>query len=100
MKKVEFMTIREMGRKPKDVMKHLSDDGKIIVTDNSKPVAIMIEVGSDNFEDMLFALRQIEMAQAVQELRKSAARSGADTLSEEEIDAEIRTVRAADKEVS
>jgi hypothetical protein len=76
----------------------LSDDGKIILTSNGKPKAIMIQVNEADFEDTLAVLNQVKLARAISNIRAAARRSGASEMSLDEINAEIAQSRKERRE--
>lgn len=95
---VNFMSMRELRSSTSQIKEMLTEDGKIIVTNNGKPMALMLKIDESTMEDTLLALRQAQMARAVSGMRLSAASSGADGMSMDEIDNEIaqsRSERAA-----
>jgi hypothetical protein len=71
----------------------LTDNGKIVVTSNGKPKAIMIRVGETDFEEILAIINQIQLTKAINNIRAAAARNGLADMTMEEIDAEIKQSR-------
>jgi len=71
----------------------LNDDGKIVVTSNGKPKAVMIQVNENDFEETLTILNQIKLAKAISTIRRTAQSSGASEMSLDEINAEIAQSR-------
>jgi hypothetical protein len=76
----------------------LTDDGKIVVTSNGKPKAIMIRVGETDFEETLSIINQIKLAKAINNIRAAAERNGLSDMTMEEIDAEIKQSREEKRE--
>lgn len=92
---MKFITMRELRNQTTQVIEEL--DGETgVVTSNGKPVGILLRVDGD-FEETLAVLRQARAAAAVSRLRHTARESGADRLSSEEIDREIRAARKGRK---
>jgi len=72
----------------------LSDSGKIVLTTNGKPTAIMIEVDEFSFEDLLDDLRAIRSRRAIRILQEQAVIRGLNTMTLEEINTEISASRS------
>ena len=71
----------------------LANDGKIVVTNNGKPTALMLEINEENFETVLSDLRRIRAKRALSELQTTSAEQGRNMLTPEEINAEIDAAR-------
>lgn len=92
---MEFVTIRDLRLKPGAVWDKLRQQGEIILTSNGRPVAVIAEVGENDVEETLAALRRARAQAAVSRLRRAAAANGVNKLSAAEIEAEIAQVRRA-----
>ena len=90
---MEFLSMRELRSSTGAIREMLSGDGKIVVTNNGKPEAIMIGVNGDSFEETLMDLRQIRAKRAFRELQRQAKINGLDKLSFADIDEEIAATR-------
>ena len=90
---MKFITMRELRNQTTQVIEEL-DQETGVVTSNGKPVGILLSV-DDDFEEVTVALRQARAALAVSRLRKEARESGADRLTEQEIEEEIGSARRA-----
>jgi hypothetical protein len=91
--KMEFFSIREFRNDTKDAWAALDRDGKIVITNNGKPKAIMLGVDNSSFEDTLFFLKRAELAGVVDKLQRQSVENQTDGMSWEEIDAEIARAR-------
>ena len=103
---MNFVSFRELRTSTARISEMLSDDGKIVVTSNGKPKAIMIQVDEADFEDTLAMLTQVRLARSIKNIRSAAQRSGSAEMTLDEINAEImqsrkerkqRQVRGADE---
>ena len=74
-----------------EVCPSLKGNGEVIITNNGKPAALMLDISEDNFEIMLQAIRQAKAMIAFNNMRSRAAANG--FLSDEEIAAEIAAAR-------
>ena len=84
--------MRDFRSKTANVWNRLKNDGKIVLTNNGKPMALMINIGDQDFESVLDSINQAEFARSVNNMRSVAAAGG--YMTEEEIEAEIRAARA------
>jgi len=89
---MEFMTVRDFRSKTADIWNKLKNDGKIVLTNNGKPMALMINIGDQDFESVLDSVNQAEFARSVNNMRSVAAADG--YMTEDEIETEIRAARA------
>ena len=95
---MSFVSFRELRTSTAKISNMLSDDGKIVVTSNGKPKAIMIQVNEADFEETLAVLNQVKLAKAINNIRAAAQRSGASEMTLDEINAEIAQSRKERKE--
>ena len=86
---MKFLSVRELRGGSSKVWSELQREGEMVVTSNGKPVAILSPVGEDNFERTISTLRQARAMMAVTGLQRDAHRNGTDSLSLDEINAEI-----------
>jgi len=88
---MNFFTVRDLRSAPKSIWDSLSGDGEVVITNNGKPSALMLDISDGNFEDMLRAVKQAQAMIAVNKMRKKAAEAG--YMSDEDIQAEIDAAR-------
>ena len=86
-----FYAARDLRTAPKSIWDSLSDKGEVVITNNGKPTALMLDISDGNLEEMLFAVKQARAMMAVNNIRKRAAAAG--YMTDEEINAEIAAVR-------
>lgn len=66
-----------------------------MLTSNGKPIAILSAVSEETLEESLAAVRRARAIAAVETMQERAVKTGADSLSPDAINAEIRAVRKA-----
>ncbi len=93
---IQFYTIRELRTTPKALWEQLAQDGEVVITNNGRPSALMINIADGSFEETIRAVRQAKAMIAFNTMRMQAAKQGFFT--ENDIDAEIRAVREKQKE--
>lgn len=88
---MNFYSIRDLRTESKEMFHTLNHGEDVIITNNGKPAALMIDINQNNFEEVLHAVRQAKAMIAFNSMRMKAAASG--YMSEEEINAEIDAAR-------
>ena len=63
----------------------------MVITNNGKPTALLLDICNDDLEETLLALRQVRAMRLFNRMRADAQRRG--FLSKKEIDAEIKAAR-------
>ena len=69
----------------------LSSGDEIVITNNGKPSALMIDIPEGRFDEVVQVVRQAKAMIAINSMRRKAAKAG--FMSDEEIDSLIREVR-------
>ena len=85
--------MRDFRNSPKEVWRKLERDGKLVITNNGKPTAVMLEVDDSDFEYTLDLLRQTEAMRTANELRVQSMRNGNADMGMDEIEVEIAAAR-------
>jgi len=88
---MNFYTVRDLRVMPKSIWENLSDGNEVIITNNGKPTALMLDISDDNFEETLRAVKQAQAMMAINTMRKKAAEAG--FMTDDEINAEINAAR-------
>ena len=66
---------------------------KTVVTNHGKPVALVIPINENNFEEILAQVNQMEGLQALHDLQAQAKAAGTNRMTLEEINQEIAATR-------
>lgn len=93
---MKFLSTRELRNRPGYVRKLVQKED-LVLTANGKPVALMVGINEDEFEETALAIRQARALRAVARMRKHAASLPPEDISDSAIEAEIRAVRAKRK---
>ena len=88
---MDFLSVREFRASSREIWHKLARDGKMVITNNGKPAALLLDLSSADLEETLDALRQVRVLRLFNQLRTEAERRG--FLSEEEVEAEIQAAR-------
>ena len=86
-----FYSVRDLRTESKKMWEKLSEGEDVVITNNGKPSALMIDIPEDGFEEVVRAVRQARAMIAFNNMRTKAQQIG--SLSDEEIDAVIAEVR-------
>ena len=89
---MQYVSVRDFRIRPGDVWKKL-EQGDVVVTSSGSPVAVLVGVEAEELEETLLALRRARAQMAVSRMRRTAAATGTDRLSETEIEQEIQQAR-------
>jgi hypothetical protein len=95
--KTKWIASREFSASPGRALAAVSRSGRVLVTANGKPKAIMIPTSEGTFASDLELLDRVDLARAVAAIRAEAVTRGTDAFSMKEINAEVAAVRAARK---
>ena len=88
---MNFYTVRDLRTTPKSRWETLSAEGEVVITNNGKPTALLVDIADGSFEETVKAIRQAKAMLAFNSMRSRAAAKG--FLTDEEIEAEIAAAR-------
>ena len=91
---MNFYSVRDLRTESKSVWENLASGGEVVITNNGKPSALMIDIPEGSFDDIVQAVRQARAMIAFNNMRRRAAARG--FMSENEIEAEIAAARNGD----
>ncbi|MDR1183373.1 MAG: type II toxin-antitoxin system Phd/YefM family antitoxin [Coriobacteriales bacterium] len=89
---MKFVPVKDLRAKPKSIWEALAAGSEVVLTNNGKPTALMIDIPEDGFDETIQAIRQARAMIAFNNMRAKAATEG--FMTAEEIDAEISAYRA------
>jgi len=92
---MDFLSVRELKESSRNIWRKLSQDGKMVITSNGKPTALLLDIRNEDLEETLLTLQQVRAIRLFNNMRTEAAKRG--FLSEKEIEAEIQAARADSK---
>ena len=94
---MKFVTVRELRGRTSELWDDLKRQRELIVTNNGKPIAILSATDAESLERSLHNIRRSRASDALSSLQRSAAQSGLDQLTMDEIDQEIQASRKGRK---
>ncbi len=87
---MKSVSVQELGTEP-----FVPGEREMIVTKNGKPVGVLLSVTEDTLPQTLANVRRARASEAVLNMQQNSVQTGRDQMSDEEIEQEIQTVRAA-----
>ncbi|OGB89473.1 MAG: prevent-host-death protein [candidate division NC10 bacterium RIFCSPLOWO2_12_FULL_66_18] len=90
---MKFVSVRDFRLKPGQLWERLGREGELIVTSNGRPIALLIPVNEDNFEQTVAAVRRSRVLMALEGMQRASLAAGTDRMSDAEIEAEIKAAR-------
>ena len=91
---MEYVSIRDLRTTPAQVWQTLSAAGEVVITNNGRPQALMIQVDAQTLEETLAAVRQANAQRSLARLQADSVAAGLDAMTMDEIDAEIAAARS------
>ena len=88
---MQFVTVRDFRNASGSVWEKLAQEGELVITNNGKPTAILIDVKDSDVEQALRDIRRSKLLRLLTDARAEAAERG--FMSDEEIEAEIKAAR-------
>lgn len=94
---MDFYTVRDLRTIPKNIWDNLNEKGEVVITNNGKPTALMLNIEDCKLEEILAVVKQAQVMRAINNMRLNAVRNNVGNLSEEEIEQEIAEMRKEQK---
>jgi antitoxin (DNA-binding transcriptional repressor) of toxin-antitoxin stability system len=88
---MNFYSMRDLRTESKNMWQDLSKGDEVILTNNGKPSAIVIDIPEGGFDEAIQAIRQAKAMIALNNMRQKATKEGFKT--DEEIEALINEAR-------
>jgi hypothetical protein len=95
--RTKWIASREFSASPGRALAEVAHAGRVLVTANGKPKAIMIPTSEETFASDLELLDRVDLARSVASIRAGSVVNGTDRLTMREIVAEVAAVRSARK---
>ena len=90
---MDFVPIRDLCASPKKITALLKREGRLVITTNGSPTAIMLDVNPATLEETLIDLRRLCAKRALREIQDAAVAAGVSNMTLEQINAEIAASR-------
>ena len=90
---MNFYSVRDLRTQPRQIWDKLAEVHELIITNNGKPSALMIEIDDENLEDVLLSVRHSMAMRATNRMRIQSGKNANQNLSMDEIESEIQAYR-------
>jgi len=90
---IERISISDLYASSDKITEQLKRSGKLVLTNNDNPVAVMLNVDNTTLEDTLLDLHRLQMQRAIKKIQEASVRSGKSNITLEEINTEIYAAR-------
>ena len=90
---MEFLSIREFTSSPQKTRQTLKRNGKIVLTNNGKPSMLVFDITDQDFEKLIDTLNRAEAMRLFEEIQMQAVRGGLNSMTMDEINAEVTAYR-------
>jgi hypothetical protein len=91
---MDYLAVKDL-KTPRMVRERLREEGELLLLNNGKPMALLLHVDQDDDpQTLLDAVKDARSRLALSRIREAARRSGAASLSAEQVEREIRAARA------
>jgi hypothetical protein len=79
---------------PSTLRKKLTNEGKLLLTVNNKPIAVMISLDDENAQNIVQTITRLRAQMAVRSIRSQARKNGLNKMSLKEVNDLINRTRA------
>ena len=90
---MRFVTVRDFRTGPANIWKDLPEEQEMIITNNGKPVALLLPISDVDLEATLRAVRRSRAQAAVEAMQLGSVQKGLSQLTPSEIENEIQLAR-------
>ena len=90
---MKFLSVRDLRGKSAQVWRELPNEREMVITSNGRPVAVLATVDETSVEESLSAWRQVRATRAITSIQQRSMRQETDSISMDDIDAEIKKAR-------
>jgi len=90
---MQFVSMREFTAYPKETQAKLAHNRELVVTNNGTPTMLVIDITNRDFIRLMDYLHRQEALDILHKIQTDSVREGTDTMTMEEIDAEIAAYR-------
>ena len=94
---MKFITVRDFRTSPALIWKQLPDEQEFIITNNGKPIALLTPLTDETLEETIKTIRKARALNTVRKMQELSIQKGTYTMSEDEIENEIRKSRETKK---
>lgn len=90
---MKTFTIRDFRTRPRAIREALAKENKAVLTASGRPVAVLLPVNAETFDQTLDVVGRAQALQALKQIQQRSAGAGRSRIGMREIDAEIDAAR-------
>ena len=90
---MKFLSVRDLKTKSSQVWNELPKQKEMVITSNGRPIALLSSINKNNLEQILTAFRRARATNALASIQYDSIQKGADNISMDKINSEIRAIR-------
>jgi antitoxin (DNA-binding transcriptional repressor) of toxin-antitoxin stability system len=94
---MKFVSVKDFKTSPAAIWKALPTEREMVVTNNGKPIALLIPVNDEMLEDTVTAIRRSKALIAIKKMQEISVSLGNNKMTLEKINAVIKDVRGKSK---
>ena len=95
---MDFVTIRDFRTYPKQTWAKLEEQSRLVVTNNGKPFALMLQINNNDIEETIASIDQAEAMRLLNKIQLQATKKGSNIMTMEDINKEIAAVRKGESD--
>ena len=90
---MQFISVRDFRTSSAKIWKDLPKEREMVITNNGKPVALLMPLTDRDLEENLSAIRQAKAIMALKQIQQQSIENGTDKMTLKEINAIIADTR-------
>jgi antitoxin (DNA-binding transcriptional repressor) of toxin-antitoxin stability system len=94
---MKFITVRDIRTTPARIWKDLPDEQEMIITNNGKPIALLMPVNDSDIEETLSVVRKARAINAVKKMQFFSIQNNLSDITEDDVEKEIQGTRKSRK---
>ena len=73
---MKYYSKNDLYTNSETILSELENNDEIVITNNDKPIALMIDIENDNVDEFIQTIRQVKAMNALKNMRQKAALQG------------------------
>jgi antitoxin (DNA-binding transcriptional repressor) of toxin-antitoxin stability system len=94
---MKFISVRDIRSTPARIWKDLPEEQEMIITNNGKPIALLMPVNDSDIEETLSVVRKARAINAVKKMQFFSIQNNLSDITEDDVEKEIQGTRKSRK---
>jgi len=90
---MQFISVRDFRNSSAKIWRDLPNEREMVITNNGKPIALLMPITGSDLEESLSAIRQAKALMSLKQVQQQSIEKGTDKISLKEINAVISETR-------